>query len=688
MAAPTGATNLNKSNLTSQLEHGDTGSLTPTGFGNGTGKNSSKLRSLSDVPNHPLGPTLSPSPAIRESPNRRVSKDDIAVTDPVTPRRPAYHMRGLSLQMPTKPADETAVSRVPLSPKLDPTSTYGSPASVLPRRSRGLDFARACTNLHHSTLAESSPDASPITGRGIQIPQRRSIHNSTVMESPSQGWPSVYGERTNLSSSVSSINMLDSDSDSDVSSDMAVDRDYDDPMLNTPAASRLNALAAANSPGMEWMNNNQPTNSQISLLNFQPNRLSFRKHRGLRNNKSSQSSSSVSIRSSKPSPGPLSPPIRPSVESSGYFNLTRQQVRSRRESLSLGTDDLVLSDSEWDGDNKMNINAGNSGNDASSERGVIRRAVTRRSNLLPKTKGFARIRAALMEESDPLQSEARRESEVIKQVQESDENYNSRTGNVLDTTTTAEPLEASIETALSNAFSDAHSQPLASEQTTTEPFSTTAKRNSGGLGFWNTFEHTPPNNIDRYRTPPPPSLSHNDSNASDDTMTTNTTNSQYTDSAGPAGSLIRHLHNYNSRSRSRSTTPLASQNTPNNSNNTNQSQTQSQTQPPTAGDVARKVNNKRRRDDDFDPASFKRRAVSPGMMSAQSSPVVPQSPTLNNDRSWGRPPPKTHGDRSNSGSSVREGSGGGGGAAGGAPKRIGLQGMTEASDGFMSMSID
>lgn len=692
MAAPTSATNLNKSNLTSQLEHVD-GSLTPKN--NSNSNNNSKLRSLSDDPKVSLGPTLSPSPAIRESPNRRVSKDDIAVTDPVTPRRPAYHIRGLSLQMPTKPADETVVSRVPLSPKLDPASSYGSPASVLPRRSRGLDFARACTNLHHSTLAESSPDASPITGRGIQIPQRRSIHNSSVMESPSSGWTGVYGERTNLSSSVSSINMLDSDTDSDDSSDMAVDRDCDDPMLNTPAASRLNALAAANSPGMDWMNNNQPVHSSISLLNFTPNRLSFRKHRGLRNNnKSSQSSSSVSIRSSKPSPGPLSPPIRPSVENSGYFGLTRQQVRSRRESLSLGTDDLVLSDSEWDGDNKMNINNHNhnSSNDASSERGVIRRAVTRRSNLLPKTKGFARIRAALMEESDPLQSEARRESEVIKQVQESDEHYNSRTGNgnnTLDTSTAAEPLETSIETALSNAFSDSPSH-TPQPPTSTEPFSTTAKRNSGGLGFWNTFEHTPPNNIDRYRTPPPPSLSHNDSNASDDTMVTNSTSTTTNnsngngngsginniDSSGQPSSLIRHLHN--SRSRSRSTTPLASQN-PSQSTTTN-----TQQQPATLA----RVNNKRRRDDDFDPASFKRRAVSPGMMSSQSSPVVPQSPTLTTDRSWGRPPAKTHGERSGSGSSIRGDSSGGGGGGTGGPKRIGLQGMTEASDGFMSMSID
>lgn len=72
---------------------------------------------------------------------------------------------------------------------------------------------------------------------------------------------------------------------------------------------------------------------------------------------------------------------------SGYFGqvLTRHQVQSRRESLSLGTNDLHLSDSE-DGDGKGSGNAANqsssSGTPAEGPRGVIRRAVTRRGNLL------------------------------------------------------------------------------------------------------------------------------------------------------------------------------------------------------------------------------------------------------------------------------------------------------------------
>lgn len=353
----------------------------------GVFRSPSRTRSLSEAPK----PTLSPSPAIREP--MKVSKDDLAVVSPVTPKRPSFHSRGLSLQMPQTDPDSLGTSggltaRVPLSPRLDPSLSYGSPASMLPRRSRGLDYTRACTNLHHSTLAESSPDASPtIGGRGIQIPQRRSIGN-TVLDSPSNMsglWSTMpNAERPALSSSVSSINMLDSDNDSCSSSeDEAMDRDNEDVILGTPQVSKLSnnfITGPASSPGGEWMGiQNSP--AAASLISFQRARL--------RKGRSRHSSSSVSINSSKPSPGPLSPPLIKSIENmnGGYFsqNLTRHQVQSRRESLSLGTDHLRLSDSE-DGDGKGNGNAAyqssSGGTPAEGRRGVIRRAVTRRGNLL------------------------------------------------------------------------------------------------------------------------------------------------------------------------------------------------------------------------------------------------------------------------------------------------------------------
>lgn len=358
----------------------------------GISRSPSRTRSRSEAPK----PTLSPSPAFREP--MKVSKDDLAVASPVTPKRPSFHSRGLSLQMPQRDIDGLGAStsltaRVPLSPRLDPSLSYGSPASMLPRRSRGLDYTRACTNLHHSTLAESSPDASPtIGGRGIQIPQRKSLGN-TVLDSPSNLsglWSTMPNtERPALSSSVSSVNMLDSDNDNSSSSeDEVMDRDNDDVILSTPQVSKLSnnfITGPASSPGGEWMGiQNSP--AAASLMSFQRARL--------RKGRSRHSSSSVSVNSSRPSPGPLSPPLMKSIETmnGGYFSqsLTRHQVQSRRESLSLGTDHLHLSDSE-DGDSRGGGNAAyqssSSGTPAEAPRGVIRRAVTRRGNLLVSSVG-------------------------------------------------------------------------------------------------------------------------------------------------------------------------------------------------------------------------------------------------------------------------------------------------------------
>lgn len=632
-----------RSMLAQQLEQEfQEGERTPRSF-RVSERGSPKPRSLSDAPK----PALSPSPAFRE-PQRRVSKDDTAIADPVTPLRASFHVRGLSLHMPSKDSLEadtaSTVTGIPLSPKLDSSHIYGSPASMLPRRSRGLDYTRACTNLHHSTLAEASPDASPITGRGITIPGRRSFANN-VLDSPSNPSNGLWGlsnDRTTLSSSVSSVNMLgsDSDSDSDSSSDeMAIDRETDDPVLNTPAVSRLSGglmPALTNSPGMEWLNN-QPSPAQASLMSFQPHLMSFRRAR-TRKGKSQHSSSSVSMNSSKPSSGPLSPGILKSVENGGssYFGsgLTRQQVQSRRESLSLGTNDLNLSDSEDNATHKSHAGQSLSDMDAEGPRGVIRRAVTRRGNLLPKTKGFARIRAALLEESAPIESEARREAEIVRQVHENDPTSSQVTSPVLQSSGVgpSDPVEDSIEDI---SMSLKASLPA-------DSFSRQAEKNGAGLGFWDAFD-------DRYRTPPPTVVPRESSSAiSDEAMDT------------PGSSLDNPALRHFNRSRSRSTTPLAAY-------------------PPTAGDIARRVNNKRRRDDEFDAYFIKRRAVSPGL-SVQSSPVLPQSPVFTNDKSWSKLPNKSnghgHGDRSNSGSSIA------------GSKKVGLQGMNETNDGIMSMSID
>ena len=145
---------------------------------------------------HGHGPDPGPGPG--HGNNHYSGNRDVA--PPVTPHRPNYanfanfpnfgplranSELNLSLQMPqrdrdlTSPSDPVAgvgvadvgvgsaaatpatnqhlkhtLTPTPLSPKLDHSQIYASPTNILPRRSRGLDFSRAATSLHHSTLAE------------------------------------------------------------------------------------------------------------------------------------------------------------------------------------------------------------------------------------------------------------------------------------------------------------------------------------------------------------------------------------------------------------------------------------------------------------------------------------------------------------------------------------------------------
>lgn len=332
----------------------------------------SKARSLSDST-----PKLEPSPKFREP--TRASKDDhTVITSPSTPRRPDFLSRGLSLQMPSRelPMPSPAqIARVPLSPQLDARNTYASPASLLPRRSRGAEFSRACTNLHHSTLPDqSSPDSSPtITQKGIKIPSRRPRANSMITDPPNINMHSAwsYGGRTAPSSSVGSINMLgseDSSSSSDEIDPLDPD-DTDDPMIMTPQAAKTNNVFAGGAPL-----NNSPFANMFSPSGM-PNFMSIQRAR-LRKGRSRKSSSSASGHSSMASPGgPASPP---NGKGEGYFSreAVLRREGSRRESLSLFTNDLHISSGNDSGDEASMI---------PQTPGVIRRAVTRRGNLLVST---------------------------------------------------------------------------------------------------------------------------------------------------------------------------------------------------------------------------------------------------------------------------------------------------------------
>ncbi len=350
---------------------------------------------------------LSPSPLFIDS--RRASKDDFSVASgPVTPKRPDIVPRGLSLQMPPRDISSTSTAnltkRIPFSPKPETAASYPSPSSVLPRRSRGMDFSRAATNLHHSTLAESSPESSPIVGsRGSMMPRKGLFSppsNPSVPESPNSIPNSLWSamanaERTGLSSSVGSSIAMEYDSGSTSSDgDQVMDNGEDDDTIHmTPHINHFgNGFgnpfgSVASSPGGDGIG---PFSAAASKL------MSYQRHR-VKSRRQRMSSSSASGQSSLHSPGPSSPPLLRSIESSlsmngGYFldEPSKKEMTSRRESLSLGTNDMQLSDTEQsDGEGLLRMH---SHEDVpvptpvtptmDDRRNVIRRAVTRRGNML------------------------------------------------------------------------------------------------------------------------------------------------------------------------------------------------------------------------------------------------------------------------------------------------------------------
>lgn len=201
-------------------------------------------------------------------------------------------------------------------------------------------------------------------------------------------------------------------------------------------------------------------------------------------------------------------------------------------------------------------------------------------------------------------------------------------------------------------------------------FSRQALRNSlsGGKDFWNNFDK-------EIRTPPPPFFPRGSSSVmSDDVIMDSPT----TSSSTPSTSIFATTGLPNNESQKEASNGLSRSSTP------------QPPGPPSAAEGIRKAN-KRRRDDDLDGMSMKRRAVSPGV-SVQNSPILSQSPGQRGDL-WGQPGAKLSretsgghaaGERANSSGSV--------GAVmptiGPLGKRIGMQGMTDTNDGLMKMSIE
>ncbi|KAI0483546.1 hypothetical protein F4859DRAFT_473237 [Xylaria cf. heliscus] len=638
----------------------------------------SRTRSLSDG----NGSQLSPSPFIMEA-SRRTSKDDSELrrdrtedpAPPVTPRRPEFAMHGLSLHVPQRetnsPAQSPYMKPAPLSPKLDHSQIYASPTNILPRRSRGLDFSRAATSLHHSTLAESSPDSSPtIGGRGMNIPRRG--HGEYGVEHSSTSFRSIMGnhERMHISSSVGSTNPILSDSSSSSGDDDLMDDEMEDAILNTPQVAKSDAQNQNIHP-VPWMPGGSPAVNSLSSFRIRPRRQPKKKLRGL-------AALGFNAALSR------SPPSNNMMKEMRDIPMTQ----SRRESISWAANQLHISGSEpeeraIETADPAPVTPGRDG-----VRGVVKRVVTRRGNLLPKTKGFARIRAALAEEGAPIDSEVRREAEVIRQVRESDMDLEPRIPPAAPTF----PLDTSnVPTAQSSPkfnttqepFDEIPDDDLMSDSALSSSFKQQAMKNSKGKNFWDTFSETGSINGTRITPPPPVLLPRGSSSGiSEDINMDSPSMSTSSGNTGLFGPGMGFLGHGSDTQKSETPQPTASA-TP----------SQSGSIPPTAAEITRRINNKRRRDDDFDPHVFKRRAVSPGM-SVHNSPIM-QSPLQRDNMTWGSRPGSNHGGDKASGTPSENGSSGGnttGSNAGrpiaGAKGRVGFQGMSDTNDGLMRMSIE
>jgi hypothetical protein len=335
-----------------------------------------KTRSLSDGGT----PKLSPSPHIFEA-KRQQSKDDIGIRDqdresqpilaPSTPVRAGFSTRGLSLQLPQR--DQTPptqlpghVQPAPLSPKLEYSNTYASPTNILPRRSRGLDFSRAATNLHHSTLAvQASPDSSPTIGsRAMNIPERRNGEFGTAEHTTNSLW-SMMGnqEKMHISSSLGSNNHILSDTSSSSDDEDFMDEDMEDAYVTTPQVVKQ-SMPVGPLGGAPWMPGGSPAVN--SLLSFQQ-----RQRQRKQNRKKKRGPLGIGFHSPA-GPGAMSksPP--------GNLALPREMTspHTRRESISWAANQLHISGN--DSDDSRHID----GMDSPSRPGVIRRAVTRRGNLM------------------------------------------------------------------------------------------------------------------------------------------------------------------------------------------------------------------------------------------------------------------------------------------------------------------
>lgn len=428
-----------------------------------------------------------------------------------------------------------------------------------------------------------------------------------------------------VSGSLGSTHAVGSDSSSSSDDDDLMDEDMEETYVTTPQVSRIRPMGS----GVSGIPFGSPAMS--SLASFQqrqrPRKQQKKKGRGPFGLGFSNSSAAIS----------KSPPST--------------IARARRESISWQANQLHISGADTDEGEAL----------GDGQRGVIRRVVTRRGNLLPKTKTFARIRAALMEEGAPAESESRREAEVVKQVWEGDNAHEPRIPpsaamESTQTTATATTAPSSPTLTQQDSMEDVADEDMMVDLSIglSSSFKQHAMKNSKGKTFWDTFSES--SSIGGARTTPPPAAflpRGSSSGVSEDVAM---------DSPSLGGLGNGQI-------------------------------------PPTAAEITRRINSKRRRDDDFDPVSFKRRAVSPGM-SAHNSPIM-QSPLQRDVQPWGSVsrPSSNGGEKAPSSAPSETGNSTPGALSGAsstaAPSgrvngkgRVGFQRMIDTNDGIMRMSIE
>lgn len=300
------------------------------------------------------------------------------------------------------------------------------------------------------------------------------------------------------------------------------------------------------------------------------------------------------------------------------------------------------------------------------------------SNLLtpykPKSKNFARIKMALAEEGTPVESEFRREAEVVRQVRESDmdlEPSRPPTQGFSAPTTQQSSPSMPVQDSLDEMSEDA----MMVDSTVlglSGSFKQQAQKNSKGRVFWETFSET--SSVGGARTtPPPPALPRGSSGMSLDEMNMD---SPSLNCQGSGSNILLFPMTTTSSSGGDTPQPSGSSSMP-----------PFDHAPPSAAEITRRFNmGKRRRDDDLDPISFKRRAVSPGM-SVHNSPIL-QSPMQH--APWAPRPGSNGGEKSGGGTPSENG----GGSVSGEKRpsihkgRVGYQGMIDTNDGITRLSIE